>query len=239
MTFIVTAPGDDAGAPLMKTLESLSGLSWPAKGAAIVTDPSGLPLVREAFGLWDCPGEEPGAPAPFNKRPFGLPAFCVAFSDAPELAESVNTAAREAGPTTDILVPLRAGDTVREDYCRLVVPHFEEELGVVGAVYSDRFERRPKGDLRVHEEPYSRERLLSRLWNPPASAFARFAFESVGGLAPLGDATEYDFWLKLTKTRVAVHVPFPLATTRSREPSDEQKRAAWRTAVELAGRREA
>lgn len=236
VTFVVLAFGESAGPDLALTLRSLADCGWPAVGAAILTDPAGLPSVRDVLELPGTSDEPIDAPASFNKRPLGVPSFCLPFGEGAVLmADAVNEAVKEAGPTTDVFVPLRAGDLVHGDYCRRVVPEFEAGLGEVGAVYPDRFEAREGGDARVHEEPYSRERLLSRPWRPAAAAFARYALESVGGYHRHDDPTaEYDLWLRLTKGFVAVHVPHALARTRPR-PADP---LAWRRAVELAGWRE-
>jgi len=123
---------------------------------------------------------------------------------------SRNMAIQEGWDETDAFMMLDADDLYLSGKISKSVEKFLEDPKTIGIVYSDAIIRNIKTKTEIYEfrKPFSREALEMECIISNTPLVSKFALSKSGGYdETMRTCEDWDLWLRITESSVAVHIP--------------------------------
>jgi len=143
-----------------------------------------------------------------------------------------NMAIRESWDQTDLFMMLDADDLYLQGKILKSVEKFLESPDSIGIVYTDAIIKNINTKTEVHEfrQPFSRDALEMECIVSNTPLVSKAAIESSGGYdESMRTCEDWDLWLRITESFVAVHIPEELHVyhVTGKNSSDTVSKEVW------------
>ena len=164
-----------------------------------------------------------------STKPIGL-ASALQQEDIPKTSGSIDYVPDGPGerPETDL------GDEYLDGKIKKSVQKYEDNKKYVGIVYSDAIIENLNKGTKIHEfrEPFSRDALERECIISNTPLVSKEAIKSCGMYdEEMRTCEDWDLWLRITETFVAIHLPEPLHvySVTGRNSSDTVDKEVWQS----------
>ena len=145
-----------------------------------------------------------------------------------------NKGIMEAWENTDVFMMLDADDYYLDGKIKKSVQKYEDNRKYVGIVYSDAIIENLNKGTKIHEfrEPFSRDALERECIISNTPLVSKEAIKSCGMYdEEMRTCEDWDLWLRITETFVAIHLPEPLHvySVTGRNSSDTVDKEVWQS----------
>ena len=143
-----------------------------------------------------------------------------------------NMAIKECWDESDLFMMLDADDLYLEGKVSKSVQKYLENPDDIGIVYTDAIIKNIHTKTEIHEfrQPFSREALEQECIVSNTPLVSREAIKSSGGYdESMRTCEDWDLWLRITESFVAVHIPEPLHVyhVTGKNSSDTVSKEIW------------
>lgn len=143
-----------------------------------------------------------------------------------------NMAIKEAWDDSDLFMMLDADDLYLEGKISKSVEKFLEDPGSIGIVYTDAIIKNINTKTEVHEfrQPFCRDALEMECIVSNTPLVSKLALEKSGGYdEEMRTCEDWDLWLRITESFVAIHIPEALHVyhVTGQNSSDTVPKEVW------------
>jgi len=148
-----------------------------------------------------------------SKENQDVPIFLISNENPTGPSSARNAAIERMWEETDLFMMLDADDLYLKDKISKSVNKFLEHPEHIGIVYTDAIIRNIHTGTEIHElrMPYNRQDLESECIISNTPLITKQALANAGGYDEgMRTCEDWDLWLRITESLVAVHIPEPL-----------------------------